>query len=105
MGERGVACGVIRSTKWAMIQSTMRSIGRTSFMFGVAGGIFAAGECFSQTYRNDREVNWRNSAFGGACAGLAIGVMTRSVGGAVGPAAGLAFLSGLVAALPVEGKA
>jgi hypothetical protein len=93
--------GVKRSSKWAMINHTAKNIGKSSAMFGIAGGIFAAGECASQTYRGETRGNgWQNQAFGGACAGLAIGAMTRSIGGAVGSAVGLGFLSGLIAALP-----
>lgn len=97
--------GVKRSSKWAMINHTAKNIGRSSAMFGVVGAMFAAGECASQTYRGENRSNgWQNQAFGGACAGLAMGALTRSVGGAVGSAIGLGFLSGLISALPAGNR-
>lgn len=94
--------GVARSTKWAMIEMTGRTVARSALIFGIAGSVFASGECAAQTFRGDGNRNsWQNQAIGGACAGLAIGAMTRSLPGAVGSAVGLGFLSGLVAALPV----
>ena len=92
--------GVIRSTKMAMVQQTARVIGRSSLMFGVAGAVFAAGECAAQTYRADRHNGWQNQAAGGAAAGLAMGVMTRSLRGGLASAAALAFIAGVTSALP-----
>merc|ERR1711916_407677 len=67
--------GVVRSTKWAMLQSTALGVAKSSVMFGVAGGAYAVGECASQTCRGDAKNTWENQAFGGACAGFAMGAM------------------------------
>ena len=87
-------------SKWSMVVSTGRGVGKMALLFGAVGVAFGAGECMSQTYHNDRENSWRNKAWGGVCAGLAIGALSGSVAGGVGSAAALAALTGLFAALP-----
>ncbi len=83
-----------------MVVATGQGVGKMAALFGAVGLAFGAGECVSQAYHNDRDNSWRNKAWGGVCAGLALGALTGSVAGGVGSAAALAGITGLFAALP-----
>jgi hypothetical protein len=98
-----------------------KGVAKMSMLMGIVGVAFAAGECASQTLRQDRANSWVNQSVGGATAGftknkkiiqqikeqkkgLTMGAITRSLKGAVGCAAALALLTGVVAALPAPEK-
>jgi hypothetical protein len=83
-----------------MVVLTGKGVGKMALLFGAVGVAFGAGECISQTYHNDRDNSWRNKAWGGACAGLALGALSGSLAGGIGSAVALAGITGLFAALP-----
>lgn len=91
--------GVERSTFASALKDTSRGIGRYSLMFGVAGAMFAIGDCGAQTFRNKQD--WYNQAVGGCFAGFTVSAaVTRSPISAFGSCLALGAITGVFAMLP-----